>query len=247
MKILVIGETCIDEFVYGEVKRLCPEAPVPVFNPSYETRNSGMAGNVVENLKALGVNDVYSLTNSNDSDVIIKRRFVDEKSNQMLLRVDINDECGRCEELTYIDFKEYDGVVVSDYNKGFLTHEDLIFISESHPLTFLDTKKRIGDWALDFTFIKINLQEWNNRMPDIRRNAFLKSRVIVTKGADGAMHNDIEYYVPKVEFKDVSGAGDTFLAALAYSYLSQGQITDAIEFANECASKVVQKHGVTTV
>ena len=49
-KILVIGELCIDRFVYGEVKRLSPEAPVPVFNPKDIIENKGMAGNVVENL-----------------------------------------------------------------------------------------------------------------------------------------------------------------------------------------------------
>ena len=51
VKILVIGELCVDRFVYCEIKRLCPEAPVPVLNPVYTTTNDGMAGNVVENLK----------------------------------------------------------------------------------------------------------------------------------------------------------------------------------------------------
>ena len=51
MKITVIGELCEDIFVYGETKRLSPEAPVPVFNPFYTDKNPGMAGNVVENLK----------------------------------------------------------------------------------------------------------------------------------------------------------------------------------------------------
>ena len=53
MKILVIGELCIDKFIYGSVTRMCPEAPVPVLNPTEEIENRGMAGNVVENLKVL--------------------------------------------------------------------------------------------------------------------------------------------------------------------------------------------------
>ena len=52
-EILVVGELCTDKFVYGEVKRLSPEAPVPILNPSQVIINSGMAGNVVENLKIL--------------------------------------------------------------------------------------------------------------------------------------------------------------------------------------------------
>ena len=53
IKVVVIGENCTDKFVYGDVNRLCPEAPVPVLNPRKITKNPGMAGNVVENLKAL--------------------------------------------------------------------------------------------------------------------------------------------------------------------------------------------------
>ena len=53
MTITVIGELCNDVFVYGDTKRLSPEAPVPVLNPKYTEVNNGMAGNVVENLRAL--------------------------------------------------------------------------------------------------------------------------------------------------------------------------------------------------
>ena len=41
--ILVIGDSCIDKFIYGKCNRLCPEAPVPVFLPSEFTTNPGMA------------------------------------------------------------------------------------------------------------------------------------------------------------------------------------------------------------
>ena len=51
MRVLVIGDNCIDEFVYGACKRICPEAPVPVFNPIKTVQNRGMAGNVVANLE----------------------------------------------------------------------------------------------------------------------------------------------------------------------------------------------------
>ena len=88
LKILVIGDSCTDVFVYGSCQRLCPEAPIPVFEPSKTVTNDGMAGNVVANLKALGVNHVESITNKEQ---ITKTRYVEDKSNQMLLRVDSND------------------------------------------------------------------------------------------------------------------------------------------------------------
>ena len=82
--ILVIGDSCTDKFVYGQCKRLCPEAPVPVFTPTKETTNWGMAGNVVNNLRALG-EEVVSQTNAVRME---KKRIVDEKTNQMLVRID---------------------------------------------------------------------------------------------------------------------------------------------------------------
>ena len=63
MKMLVVGDSCTDVFVYGDIKRLSPEAPVPVFNPIKEKSNGGMAKNVVNNVEALKSN-VYSITNN---------------------------------------------------------------------------------------------------------------------------------------------------------------------------------------
>ena len=55
MSILVIGESCNDIFHYGVCNRLCPEAPVPVFNSCKVVNNGGMAMNVKNNFTALGV------------------------------------------------------------------------------------------------------------------------------------------------------------------------------------------------
>ena len=74
MKILVIGDSCKDIFIYGKVKRLAPEAPVPVFNPIEEKINDGMAKNVSNNIEALGV-EVLVATNHN---TIRKIRYVDD-------------------------------------------------------------------------------------------------------------------------------------------------------------------------
>ena len=53
MKILIIGESCMDIFHYGECNRLTPEAPVPVFNSISLWKNGGMAMNVYNNFKML--------------------------------------------------------------------------------------------------------------------------------------------------------------------------------------------------
>ena len=50
-----------------------------------------------------------------------------------------------------------------------------------------------------------------------------------------------------VEIKDVSGAGDTFMAGLAMKYVQTENIDEAIHFANTCAMRVVQKKGVAVL
>ena len=87
MNILVIGDSCIDEFIYCDIERICPEAPVPVLKPTKSKYNRGMASNVVENLKALGAK-VDLITNIES---IKKTRYVDNRSGQMVMRVDKND------------------------------------------------------------------------------------------------------------------------------------------------------------
>ena len=71
--------------------------------------------------------------------------------------------------------------------------------------------------------------------------------MIVTLGGEGCRYNGRDFSVKEVPVKDVSGAGDTFLAGLVYGYLDTNSIYKAIQFAQECTTIVVQKHGVSTV
>ena len=153
MKILVIGDSCEDVFRYGEVNRLAPEAPVPIIKPDKEVSNPGMAGNVVANLNALNA-EVDFITNSTK---IRKIRYVCSKYNHMLLRVDENDTCEQVNiDFNKFDFTPYDAVVISDYCKGFLSINDIVNItSNSQVPVFLDTKKDLGDWAINVTLLKL--------------------------------------------------------------------------------------------
>jgi len=237
--VLVIGERCLDRFTYGDCIRLSPEAPVPVFKPRYETANLGMAANVCANLEAFkGGIEITFITNH---EMPTKTRLVDDRSNQMLLRMDENDEIIETAVLNNVVWGNHDCVVVSDYAKGFLSIQDLIHISQSHPLTFLDTKKPVNEWTKDFTFVKINEEEW------INSNEYYAGNLIVTMGRKGAYYRGTTYPAEKVEVMDVSGAGDTFLAALVYKYLQTECIKSAIHFANECSGNVISKRGVSTI
>ena len=243
-KILIIGDNCRDVHVYGKCERICPDAPVPVFVPLYEKQNLGMAGNVYQNVVALG----HSATLKSNTIVVEKKRYVEEKTNHMFLRVDSGEEnIHRVKDLTTELLSQFELVIVSDYNKGFLLEHDIEFICKNHNLVFIDTKKALGDYCQECTYLKINKQEHIASKNYIDKNAWTKQKIIVTLGEKGSQLNDIIYPVEKVEIKDLCGAGDTFLASLCVHYLKTYNIHESIKFANSCATKVVQMKGVNTL
>ena len=157
-KILVIGDSCTDVFTYGNNFRLAPEGPAPVFNPVSTKSNGGMALNVDANIRAIGAN----ATLITQKEEIFKTRYVDERTNSLLLRVDTNDKASRIRQdlldqikLNKFNDIAFDAIVVSDYCKGFLTEEDIEKIAENNQPVFLDTKKVLGGWCKKCDFIKI--------------------------------------------------------------------------------------------
>tara|TARA_R110000824_G_scaffold126390_2_gene285936 strand:+ start:4640 stop:5407 length:768 start_codon:yes stop_codon:yes gene_type:complete len=243
--ILLIGDSCTDKFVYCKCKRLCPEAPIPLLDIIKTKTNRGMAGNVFKNIQALGC-DVVFFTNTNYKN-IIKTRYVDQKTNHMFIRIDSRAELKStfkdCK--SQINFDDYSSVVISDYDKGFITAEDIQFISNNHPVTFLDTKKIIGNWVESVKFIKINRAEY-----ELSKNYLtekIRNNIITTLGSGGAVYHNIQYDVEGVEVKDLSGAGDTFLSGLVCMFLNTNNIEESIKFANTCATSVVQRKGVTVL
>ena len=243
LKVLVIGESCIDKFVYCDIKRLSPEAPVPVLNPIETTCNPGMAGNVVINIQALSPKtEIISLHPENK---ITKTRYVDYKTNHMFIRVDRGEE--DVTPLTWTPgiedtIKWADIVIVSDYNKGYLDNTNLWNIGHLSKLSILDSKRKLTQDILDkFSFIKLNESESRN-------NYGLKHPgLIITLGSKGAYFDGelIPQSNPQQTI-DVSGAGDTFVAAFAIKFLETLEERASIEYANEMAGKVVSKRGVVT-
>lgn len=239
--ILVIGESCEDVFIYGKVERLSPEAPVPIIKPNQSVSNQGMAGNVVLNMKALGMMPNI-ITNSEN---IKKIRYVDESYNYILLRIDETDEVKKIEDLP--DVTKFDVIIFVDYNKGFLSKKDILNLSSKSKLTFLDTKKKLGDWCKEIDFIKINYNEYLSSKKFINNNDWIREKLIVTRGPYGCDYNGINYPTKDVGVKDVAGAGDSFLAGLIFKYIQTNSIENSIQFANRCSTQVVQKKGVSVI
>jgi len=256
MNVLVIGDSCKDVFIYGDIERISPEAPIPVFKPTHEESNGGMAKNVANNVEALDMT-IYTITNKN---TITKIRFVENRSGQMVLRVDEHDYCDRIkikklQGIMNNKFTSYtlmgtvdkiDAIIISDYCKGFLEESDIQHICENNKNVFIDTKKKLGKWIKNADYIKINELEYKKNHELLSDKGF-EEKLIVTLGSKGCRYNGKDFPVKEVPVKDVSGAGDTFIAGLVRGYLDTQDIESAIEFAQECTTHVVQKHGVAIV
>ena len=246
-RILVIGDKCTDNYTYGTVDRLCPDVPAPVFIPTRSTTTHGMAGNVARQLQEWKCN----VDTKFNEEFINKKKYIDEKTNHTLLRVDIEPEVKHIlpQELRMLLTSaedKWDAIVVSDYGKGYLNHGAMQHICESHPLVFIDTKKKIDLFLKDVTFIKINEPEWEATKDNINPDDW-KDKIIVTLGSEGCMYNDKIYPITIVDVLDLSGAGDTFMAGLVFQYVQTKNIGEALHFANDCAMRAVQKKGVAVL
>lgn len=238
LKVLLIGDSCVDEYRIGSVERLSPEAPVPVIKIVDRFQVPGMASNVKLNFSNLGM-DVDFVTNN---DIITKTRYIDKKSNQHLLRVDDEPKIVPWSGRTPNPIETYDAVVISDYDKGFLTYEHIESIIERsrHGINFpvfVDTKKTDVE-RFQGAWVKINELEYSRLKSEC-------SGLIVTQGERGAKvpHHDLYCPTKSVEVVDVCGCGDTFLAALALQYLYTKDIEKSIMFANVAAGITVQHRG----
>ena len=149
--ILVIGDLMIDHYLWGECERISPEAPVQVVDVKKETKRLGGAGNVIANLKALGVNvgvmsvvgddliadEITALLSSDDVKIEKLVRETNRKSAQKSRLMAVHHQVIRFDKESKEDIKKssqdelvakfseivanYDAVLLSDYAKGVLT------------------------------------------------------------------------------------------------------------------------------
>ena len=110
----------------------------------------------------------------------------------------------------------------------------------------MDTKKKLDDWAKPISFFKLNDKEATRNGVWLEKS---QSQIIKTIGRWGAVLNRTEPFPIEEEHpvRDLSGAGDTFLAGLVVEYIKEHNIGEAIRFANKCASWVVTQRGVVPV
>lgn len=157
-RLLVVGDLMIDEYVWGDVERISPEAPVPVVSVNREDYTLGGSGNVVNNLAALGAQIlVAGVTGTGPGGTLMDQRFKDLgvdaggvvqdpqrpttrktriiAANQQVLRIDretVQDIATETREsiAAYVQkaVPTVDAILISDYGKGLLTRHLLATI-----------------------------------------------------------------------------------------------------------------------
>lgn len=211
-KVLVIGDSCTDMYLMCRNTRLNPESSAPLVQISSIYSKDGMAGNVKYCLENLGLEvDLFT-----SKDVSIKRRYINSNTKEQLLRVDFDPKISpatNSDLKQVLNHQNYDAVVLADYNKGFLSIDNINYIRSiySGPI-FLDTKNKNLSNIGKGIYLKINEHEAKaaDKVPDT---------AIVTWGASGVTWYREYWPALKSETVDVCGAGDAFMAGLVYGYL----------------------------
>ena len=294
--ILVIGDLMIDHYLWGTCDRISPEAPVQVVNVKKESSVLGGAGNVINNLFALGANvDVISVVGddlvanelkdlfdninvSRNGLIVEKNRKTSKKSRliasqQQVLRYDmesIDDISSKsCDEILgklKKDIKKYDSIILSDYGKGVLTSsltKEIIKLANENKVKVLadpkgkDYSKYKGAYtltpnkkeAIEATNIDIKDEEsLIKALKSLQDTCELELALITLSEQGIAIFDDSLRIKPTVarEVYDVTGAGDTVIASIAFALGNNLDIDDAIAFANLAAGVVVGKLGSAT-
>ena len=239
--ITIIGESCTDIYVYTKSTRLSPEAPIPVLIPIHKIKTGGMAMNVYNNIKNMDSSiDVKLITHKKK---IKKKRYVDHKTNHSFIRIDTGED--NVDPYNGDIQNNYGVTIISDYNKGYLTDANIINISDKSMITILDTKRRLTKDIIDSVdYIKLNEGEYMNNKDLINDENI--NKFIITMGGKGASHNGILYLQENdARTIDVSGAGDTFTAALGLALHNDKGLSEAIIMANKMSYKVVLQRGTS--
>lgn len=299
LNICVIGDCMLDHYIWGDVQRISPEAPVPVVNIDKDTYRLGGACNVALNLKQMGCNvslmgligqdsagdmlhqllktSGISISENNfnsDISTIVKTRVI--VRNQQLCRLDresfFNEQqVERLMALLRENIQNFDAVIVSDYNKGTISQmlldllvdlkrEKNFFLAvdpkPAHELDYsgVDLLKPNRSEALQLSGVlpkphtAFPLEGVTKRILERYKLKYLA----ITLGSEGlallSANNEGRIYPAQDrEVFDVSGAGDTALAALVVAFCLKMPMDVAATFANIASGIVVGKVGTAAV
>jgi rfaE bifunctional protein kinase chain/domain len=298
VRLLVIGDLMLDQFIWGRVDRISPEAPVPVVRVTHESFHLGGAANVAHNILALGGQaaacgvigrdragrqilaelkraggGTTGVTMSPGVVTVRKTRII--AHNQQVVRFD--HEGGDCSARAAVAITrflrrhvwDFDAVVLSDYGKGVITKElldTLRGLRAARPFRLVvDPKKGNFPHYRGMTLATPNLAEAADAAGvDIHDDASLQragqrlldkweaEAILITRGEYGMTlclrHAAVRHFPTAArQVFDVTGAGDTVVAACALALAAGATLAEAAWLANHAAGVVVGKVGTATV
>lgn len=297
--VLVVGDLGVDKYTYGEVKRISPEAPVPVLEVTKEWNKLGLAANVSDNLKSLGVESTLCGVIGDDSRASLVESLLEERDLktwglvrdpsrhttykervttdiQQICRVDYetktelsNDILKRVMSRVEEFGENHSGVIIEDYGKGLfsesLCQNIIANFKEKGLVTAVDPSRTTPPlWYKGVQLLKPNRLESNmmvealgyfkerdlNKIAEILVDKLALEKIIITLGADGMAMLDTKVggklkIIPTAanEVFDVSGAGDTAIAAITSAILSGASLEEAAWIGNCASGVVVRKRG----
>lgn len=293
----------VDNYLFGEINRISPEAPVPVVEIDAKEMKAGGAANVALNVKGLGAkphlltvvgDDNFAkellkilrengLKNnhfifSEERPTTVKTRIFDEDKQVMRYDEEITDDISKPEEemlltkLNEILRKEkIDIIILQDYNKGVLTKkvikQTLLLATKLNILVAVDPKEKNFFEYQNVSLFKPNLKELstalqmkinpkdsaslNEATEELKRKNRFRN-LLLTLSQYGAFYSnesgESELVAAKpINAADVSGAGDTVIAAAALAMVHKMDLYDICRFTNHVASKVCKRVGVSAV
>ncbi len=298
-RILVLGDLILDEFVWGTVSRISPEAPVPVVWVNKESYMPGGSCNVANNIVSLGGKSlIVGVVGDDDKGVILKEDLeskgidtsgvsvdTDRKTilktrvvahHQQVVRIDKENAeplSERLQERMISEVKkniaDADALVIEDYGKGVITprllREVVPFARRLGKIVAVDPKEEHFSYYKGVSLITPNTAETEKASGlEIKDEgslfkagkkllAKLKCGILlVTLGESGMCvftKGSRPKQIPTIaqEVFDVSGAGDTVIAAYTLALASGADPIQAAHIANCAAGIVVGKLGTATV
>ena len=286
-QIACVGDLMLDRYVYGEVSRVSPEAPIPVLRTVRTVAMPGGVGNVARNVAALGgvarlgavagddaagatlaevlagtAGIVDHVQRTTATTTTVKTRFV--ASNQQLLRQD-DDASGNAEYEDRDVFSESSVILLSDYAKGVVDAGVISAALSAGVPVIVDPKGRDFARYGAVDVIKPNASELAaaTGLPvgtDAEIEAALATlldattagAIIVTRAGKGMTlarrGGEVQHFPGRArEVYDVSGAGDTCMAALGLALAAGRSLEDAVRFAILASGVVVGKSGTAVV
>lgn len=296
-RILVVGDLMLDHYLWGTSDRISPEAPVPVVDVRREMVSLGGAGNVMNNLLAMGAQVVAASVVGDDQS---GREILAMLAEQGIPTTGVLPETGRQTArksrvvVTHQQVVRFDretknairpdseaallswvreqtelpaAILLSDYNKGVLTPaltQALIQYGREHNIPVLvdpkgsDYSKYQGATlvtpnkkeAAQLTGIAIDSEAALEQAGQALRRALALEYAMITLSEEGmALFDERMTRIRAVarDVFDVTGAGDTVLAAMGFALASGASILDAAHLANSAAAVVVGKLGSATV